>query len=92
MRQKLWVSIALQCLQPVEFDQMREETIFEGRAFARELAYPVLGRRCLDHPLVKILIGKHDVCDNIGVPLGFAVLFDPCFRKDVMDVAAGGFA
>ncbi len=39
-----------------------------------------------------MLIGKHDVGDDVGIPIALALLLDPGLREDVMDVAAGGFA
>ena len=71
---------------------MCEEAFLESRATVRKLPHPIFGRRCLDHPLIKILIGEHDIRDDIRIPLGFAVFLDPCLREDVVDVPAGGFA
>ncbi len=49
------------------------------------------GTRAKD-PLIKMLVSNHNVRDYIGIPVGFAVLLDPCFRENVVNVPAGGFA
>lgn len=64
------------------------EAFLKSRAIARKLPHPIFGRRCLDHSLIKILIGEHDIRNDIGIPLRFAVLFDPCLGKDMMDIPA----